>query len=522
MLLPPEESLLPDLDDQLRRSACDRCRCQKLRCERPPVSPPTGGSEAPNSELPTCRRCQRAGAVCTTSFQQRPGRPCLSSDEQRRRSAGPSRRRPSRVNRRGRNLSRVYAPRDSLITTNGFSDSSAVETNRRSSDAATNSITSMPILPQHHETSFTLSPTSHNFSDQVLETGFLPTHGHISGSVDPNNLDVCLNDGAISQDNQQPGFWDLEPDNSLQSWQWSSLIEKSTPTADAPLSDSAAAGANPESMTVTQRPSSGTQEWRDVSGKDERDLCQKLTELSHELCKDVHRVIYPTGGAHQPSDYLENGTTLIERTFRSSEKLRSLLDELRMKASTDQGLRTPSSLQLSHPRSFVGGSANTTADHLGIGTGIGATELPDQRLDMILGLHVATCYVCLNRIIKNTLSGIYSAVSGENDQGGGGSSSQKRGGQQLPRLPGMKMEGLPCDNNDHLRVRLFAEACMHVATGIHKRLETLAADGTMGLGFSRPIGMVLGKGSREQSDIDIRAIKDLCAQISSAIEDKEW
>lgn len=85
------------------------------------------------------------------------------------------------------------------------------------------------------------------------------------------------------------------------------------------------------------------------------------------------------------------------------------------------------------------------------------------------------------------------------------------------------MEGLPCDN-DHLRVRFFAETCMHFTTGIHKRLEALAAERTMGFGFSGPIDMVLGKGFRdqkqEQADIDIRAIKDLCSQISSAIEDK--
>lgn len=47
-----------------RKPACERCRGQKLRCERLP------GNE--NSDaLPTCKRCQRAGAVCCTNEPQK-------------------------------------------------------------------------------------------------------------------------------------------------------------------------------------------------------------------------------------------------------------------------------------------------------------------------------------------------------------------------------------------------------------------------------------------------------------------
>lgn len=113
MLLAPEETLLLDLDDQLRRSACDRCRCQKLRCERPPMAS-FAVSRVSNAALLTCRRCQRAGAICTMSFQQRPGRPRLSSSSNGQRPAG--------QNRRSRNLPGASAPRDSLVSANTSND----------------------------------------------------------------------------------------------------------------------------------------------------------------------------------------------------------------------------------------------------------------------------------------------------------------------------------------------------------------------------------------------------------------
>lgn len=80
----------------------------------------------------------------------------------------------------------------------------------------------------------------------------------------------------------------------------------------------------------------------------------------------------------------------------------------------------------------------------------------------------------------------------------------------------------PAGSSDHLRVRLFAETCMHVATGIHKRLEALALEKTLGCGFSRPINMALGRGSCDEADVDIRGIKVLCSRISSAIEEHTW
>lgn len=150
MLLAPEETVLLDLDDQLHRSACDRCRCQKLRCERPPIGS-SAVSRTPNAALPTCRRCQRMGAFCTTSFQQRPGRPRLSSLSNDQRAVGQNQQQSSRVNRRSRNLPRVSARRDSLVSTNTPKDRTApAGTNRRPcSDAAANPLVPVPDSPQH-------------------------------------------------------------------------------------------------------------------------------------------------------------------------------------------------------------------------------------------------------------------------------------------------------------------------------------------------------------------------------------
>ena len=505
MLLAPEETLLLDLDDQLRRSACDRCRCQKLRCQRPPIGS-SAVSRAPNAVLPICRRCQRAGAVCTTSFQQRPGRPRLSSSSDDQRPAGQNQQQSSRVNRRSRN---------SLVSANTSNDrTAAAGTNRRPcSDAAANPLASVPNSPQHHDPSFASLANSLNFSEQILNPIPLPGHSHMSSASDPDTLNLCINTGTLSQDDHDSGFWDLTtPDSLLQSWPQNvecppapSIIEKSASNATPSIFNETADNPNHEIATVAQRPNSERQRCENVSGPEAKDLYEKLTELSNALCKDVHHVIHRLQAALQPSSCLEDG--IIQRIFRSSETLRSLLDKLRMKASNDRGLLTPTSLQLPHP---TAGNI-TPVGSIGTGGSVGNEPL-DHHLNMILALHIVTSYVCLNRIFKAILNRIFSAVS----DGSVG---------QLPRLPGIEMEGLPCDN-DHLRARLFAETCMHLATGIHKRLEALAAEGTMGFGFSRPIDMVLGRGFRdqkqEQADIDFRAIKDLCSQVSSAIEDKAW
>ena len=472
-------------------------------------------SQASNAALPTCRRCQRAGAICTTSFQQRPGRPRLSSSSNDQRPAGRNQQQPSRVNRRSRNLPRASAPRDSLVSANTSNDrTTAAGTSQRCcSGAAANPLASVPNSPLHHDLSFASLANSPNFSEQILNPIPVPGHSHMSSDPQPDTLNICTDTGTLSQYDHDSGFCDLTtPDNLLQSWPWDfeyppapSMGEKGASNATPPVFNETAHNQNNETATVAQRPTNERQRCENVSGPEAKDLCQKLTELSNALCKDVHHVIHRPQAALQLSSCLEDG--IIQRTFKSFETLRSSLDELRMKPSNDRGLLTPSSLQLPNPTSgnITPVGSTSTGDSVG-------NEPLDHHLNMILALHIVTSYVCLNRIFEAILNRIFSAMS----DGSVG---------QLPGLPGIQMEGLQCDN-DHLRVRFFAETCKHFTTGIHKRLEALAAEGTMGLGFSRTIDMVLGRGFRdqkqEQADIDTRAIKDLCSQISSAIEDKAW
>ena len=312
----------------------------------------------------------------------------------------------------------------------------------------------------------------------------------MSGAPDPDSVDICVNTGTLSQDGHDSGSWELTAADSLiQSWPW----------------NEAADNLNLETAIGVQWPNSERQRCKTVPDSEARDLCQKLTELSNALCKDAHQVVHRPQAILQPSSYLVDG--IIQRTLGSSGTLRSLLDELRMEASNDRGLLTPASLQLRNPTAgnVIPVGPPSTGGSVGI-------EQLDHHLNMIMALHIVTSYVCLNCIFKAILNCIFSAVS-DGSEG------------QLSSLPGIQMEGLACDN-DHLRVRLFAETCMHLATGIHKRLEALAAEGTLGLGFSRLVDMILGRGTREQkqeqADIDIRAIKDLCSQISTALEDKTW
>lgn len=257
----------------------------------------------------------------------------------------------------------------------------------------------------------------------------------MSIAPDPDSVDICISTGTLSQDGHDSGPWDLTAADSLtQSWPW----------------NEAADDLNHETAIGVQRPNSERQPSKIVPDSEARDLCQELTELSNALCKDVHHVVHRPQATLQPSSCLEDG--IIQRTLRSSGTLRSLLDELRMKASDDRGLRTPASLQL--PNLTVGNAISVDSTSTG---GSVRIEQLDHQLNMIMALHIVTSYVCLNRIFKAILNRIFSAVSDGSEV-------------QLSSLPGIQMEGLACDN-DHLRVRLFAETCMHLATEIHKRLE---------------------------------------------------
>ena len=74
------QECLPGIaDNQLpRRSACDRCRAHKLRCLR---------AESTTDALTPCRRCSKAGAICSTGISGRPGRPSRSARGEKQQDA---------------------------------------------------------------------------------------------------------------------------------------------------------------------------------------------------------------------------------------------------------------------------------------------------------------------------------------------------------------------------------------------------------------------------------------------------
>lgn len=506
MLLASEAPTLLGLEDRLPRSACDRCRCQKLRCERPTVVSSGSGSGSgtqrsgpprPAGPLAACRRCQRVGAVCTTSFQQRPGRPRLSEDRGRLGSQGQGGRQQQQQQQHSSRAAnrRARTARTHASTNTSREGTYAAETRQSAdwADARSTPTATVPFLPRQHSPKNSPAESSEQALTPMRP---LPGDGHVSSGLDLDSVTTV----AVGHDD--PGFWDLSPGDMMSSWAWEvedlpgmATTEKETSSADV------AALGDAVDTAVAPPPAVGN------SWSDRIDLCQQLADLSHLLSRDVQGLLMDE--SLSPRQTSSGGLGLeensrIRRTFKSFETLGNLIDELRMKTHNSQGaMLTPVSTR---------GSSTRPSPVSKEGAGrIASAEAPDHHLNMVMALHVVTSYVCLNHILKHTLSSIHAAVS----QSANGSV------WQLPRLPGIQIEGLP-GNSDHLRVRLFAETCMHVATGIHKRMEALALEKNLGCGFSRPINMALGKGSCDEADVDIRGIKVLCSQISSAIEEHAW
>lgn len=230
----------------------------------------------------------------------------------------------------------------------------------------------------------------------------------MSSAPQPETLNIGTNTGTLSQYDQDSGFCDLTmPDNLLQSWPWDveyppvpSMGGKSASNATPPVFNEVAHNPNGETATVAQQPTSERQRCENVSGPEAKDLCQKLTELSNALCKDVHHVTHRPWAALQLSSFLEDG--IIQRTFKSFETLRSSLDELRIRPSNDRDLLTPFSLRLPNPTS----NNITSVGSISTGDPVGNEPL-DHHLNMILALHIVTSYVCLNRIFKAILNLIF-------------------------------------------------------------------------------------------------------------------
>ncbi|EFQ36368.1 uncharacterized protein GLRG_11513 [Colletotrichum graminicola M1.001] len=334
-------------------------------------------------------------------------------------------------------------------------------------------------------------------------------------------------------------FWTSCSNDMLPSWGWNGedLSGLISTNKDTPSLSSAGGVASLDDelagATVTQT-SPPDIEIHPPQGDHRRDLYRQLADLSHTLSQDAQGLASSSLGADL--DLKHVGSSCIQRAFKCLEALKSLTDELRIK--TQHSLQAlPQADVLLTPNSDWSRTGvfftEKDADHLGRScqTGPGTTTTADVRpgtdrhLDMIMSLHIVTSYVCLNQILKRTLGSILAAVVSQQKGGGDGSGSSST---EKPLLlwPDIQIEGLTGDGDNLLRVRLFAETCLHVATGIHKRLESLtsAAKDTMGSSLSRPMMMVLGGGgdSLDELDVDIRGIKLLCSQISSAVEERAW
>ncbi|KAF6813200.1 hypothetical protein CSOJ01_04711 [Colletotrichum sojae] len=339
-------------------------------------------------------------------------------------------------------------------------------------------------------------------------------------------------------DQDHPDFWPLSPGDIVSSWDWDEENLPGLLSVDKGTSSSSNGGAplNCQAADVAIAHTPPSEVGNNATSSERTCLCQRLADLSHSLSQDVHGL--SSSLERSDPEYLgQDGDDRIQRAFKAFETFGSLVDELRTTTTTHnlqaqaETLLTP----VSNSRWSIFSAGNDVCQHGGRGaqpssktTTAEVSACADHHLSMILALHIATSCACLNEILKRTLSSIHAALVSRQEGGkvSGGSAGSSSAGQlpRLPRLPGIiRIEGLPGDS-DHLRARLFAETCLHVATGAHKRLELLAAavGDTMRCGFSRPLDMVLGRGSCDESHVDIHGIKLLCSQISSAIEEHAW
>ncbi|KAK2008306.1 hypothetical protein LZ32DRAFT_566848 [Colletotrichum eremochloae] len=546
MLLPPEETALLELDDQLRRSACDRCRCQKLRCERPGTDSGPGSSKSTANNnndsgrsstggpLAPCRRCQRVGAVCNTSFQQRPGRPRLSNDSS------------------SRGLRRARARRVVAHASADICHHSQQQLQQQSSAAAAASPHRPETLCAEQEKPFKATQGRHIESSPPVGE----EQNHVSsgpgGSSSSSPFSSCLAastevDETTTGGEDDLGFWASCPEDMLPSWEWDGetlhdLVSTDKETTSFSSTRVAALDDEVADATVNQTspPDAGI---HPPCGDHTSDLCQKFANLSYALSRDLQILSSSPSLSLSEADLgpEHDSSSCIQRAFKSFETLKSLVDELRIK--TQQSPQAPSQTEaLLTPNSDRGLSdvCFTGKDAYQLGGGFWATPSTmiamtpqvrpcvDHHLDMIMALHILASYVCLNQILKHTLGSILATVVSQKKGAGDGPEASSAGKplSLLPRWPNIHIEGLAKDDDHLLRLRLFAETCLHMATGIHKRIESLAAPtkDTMERGLSRPMRTVLGRGGGlcGEYDVDISGIKLLCSQISSAIEKHAW
>ncbi|KAF6837169.1 hypothetical protein CPLU01_03281 [Colletotrichum plurivorum] len=357
-------------------------------------------------------------------------------------------------------------------------------------------------------------------------------HASSASSADGSSGLAASNDSVTATfDQDHSNFWPLSPGDIVSSWDWDEENLPGLLSVDKGTSSSSNGGAplNCKAADAAIAHTPPLDVGNNANSSERACLCQRLADLSHSLSRDVHGLSSSLKGS-DPNSLEQDGDDRIQRAFKAFETFGSLVDELRTTTTTRnlqaqaESLLTP----VSNSRWSTFSSGNNVCQHGSRGaqassktTTAEVSACADHHLSMILALHIATSCACLNEILKRTLGSIHAALVSRQEGAGSFSAGQL---PRLPRLPGIiRIEGLPGDS-DHLRVRLFAETCLHVATGAHKRIELLAAavGDTMRCGVSRPLDMVLGRGSCDESHVDIHGIKLLCSQISSAIEEHAW
>lgn len=528
MLLGPEKPALPELDDQLRRSACDRCRCQKLRCERPsgPPDPSSetatrdgsdGGRSSTGVPLVSCLRCQRVGAICTTSFQQRPGRPRLL-DSSSLRGAGTRRARAKQVAAQADRADSSHHGRR--------------QCQQRSNAAAA-------ACPSRHDGLRAEEEPCQAAQVQQV-TSPRPADGqqsHPSGfssPIDPfPSPHPRTSEGSRTtpSDEDHSGFWGsclqcMSPSWDLGGEDFPNLFTTDMEILRMDGTDVPAPASNADPTVVQSMPPDA--ETHPPQGADWRGLCRQLADLSHALSQDVQYLSSspPSSSPGAEVGLGHDGASCIQRAFKFLEMLKSLTEDLRMRTRQSLKARSQAEALLTPNSDGRSSSVSTSKETFPPVESSAATEVcppADHHLDKITTLHIVTAYVCLKQILISTLRSILASVACQQNATGPGPVTPSMGNR---RWPDVGVEGLAGDGERFLRMRLLAETCLHVATGIHRRFELLAAavKKTLGFSLSGPLMMVSGSGSCScgECDADIRTVRLLCRQVLFFIDEHAW
>lgn len=383
---------------------------------------------------------------------------------------------PPQGKRQPRKMSRSFAlDNDPLHLLDGG------QPNGRDEDVAIDSmVANSPFSPSHQNPPLSPGGASPMSPSRALSPLGQPT-GQISRGSD--RVGISFDQAGITPLAHVGDEWDMGPTDMLQPWSWSLGCSQDPPPAGEgpPSGESMNSGlatlgqSIPLSTPDCQQQTHESDSVAESAPDPEADLCQRLADLSRSLCSRAHDVACrvrrgplamsagsTVSGEMATGEGTEHGdAALIELAFKSSEKLRCLLDELRAKGSTTAmpspggggggtGMLTPCNTL---PTAATGGGGGTPDS----GGPSGA------HLGMILGLHVATAYVALNGVLQHALRGVHASGARSSGASGGRAGAPLAAGEgrqrlSIPRLPRMRIAGLACvDDDDGLRARLLAE-----------------------------------------------------------------